>query len=124
MEIIKLKDYKNIYAVDSFFAEYSSLFGKSKAAHTQYLKKLRTNLGILDREMKKSIQYQQFEQLENTNLYSIRHVSTINPRVVFAYIDNDGKVILLSSFKEKKRADYDRAVEQAKLRLKQLEGEQ
>jgi len=123
MEIIKLKDYNNIYAIDSFFSEYRGLFGKSKAAHTQYLQKLRFNLDILDREMKKSIQYQQFEQLENTNLYSIRHVSVINPRVVFAYIDSDGKVILLSSFKEGKRADYNRAVEQAKQRLKQLEEE-
>lgn len=123
MDIVKLEGYNNIYAIDSFFSEYMTLFGKSKAAHTQYLKKLRSNLDILDREMKKSIQYQQFELLDNTNLYSIRHVSVINPRVIFAYIDNDGKVILLSSFKEGKRSDYNRAVEQAKQRLKQLEGE-
>lgn len=123
MEIIKLEGYNRIYAVESFFSEYNSMFGKSKAIHIQYLKKLRTNLDILDKEMKKSIQYQQFEQLENTNLYSIRHVSKVNPRVIFAYIDNDGNVILLSSFKEGKRADYSRAMEQAKQRLKQLEGE-
>ena len=71
MEIIKLEGYNNIYAIDSFFSEYMTLFGKSKAAHRQYLMKLRSNLDILDREMKKSIQYQQFELLGNTNLYAI-----------------------------------------------------
>lgn len=123
MEIIKLKDYNNIYAVDSFYSEYQSLFGKSKGLYNQYLKKLRFNLSILDKELKKAIQYQQFEQLENSNLYSIRHVSVLNPRVVYAYIDNDGKVILLSAFKEKSTSDYDRGMNQAKQRLKQLEGE-
>lgn len=123
MEIIKLADYKDLYFVEPFFDEYEALFGKSKAAYKQYLKKLRFNLGILDREKHRSIQYQQFEQLENTNLYSIRHVSAINPRVVFAYIDNDGKVVLLSSFKEKGDSDYDRGVQLAKQRLKQLEEE-
>lgn len=123
MEIIKLKDYNNIYAVDSFYSEYQSLFGKSKGSYDKYLKKLRFNLSILDKELKKAIQYQQFEQLENSNLYSIRHVSVLNPRVVYVYIDNDGKVILLSAFKEKSKSDYDRGMNQAKQRLKQLEGE-
>lgn len=123
MEIIKFKGYNNIYAVDSFYSEYQSLFGKSKGSYDKYLKKLRFNLSILDKELKKAIQYQQFEQLENSNLYSIRHVSVLNPRVVYAYIDNDGKVILLSAFKEKSKADYDRGMSQAKQRLKQLEGE-
>lgn len=123
MEIIKLKDYNNIYAVDSFYSEYQSLFGKSKNLYDQHLKKLRYNLKILDSEMKKAIQYQQFEQLENSNLYSIRHVSIINPRVVYAYINDDGKIILLSSFKEKTKSDYTRGMKQAKERLKQLEGE-
>lgn len=123
MEIIKLKEYNNIYAVDSFFSEYSQLFGKNKAAHTKYLSKLRINLRILDQELKKALQYQQFEKLENQPFYSIRHVSKINPRVIFAYIDNDGKVVLLSSCKETRHSDYDHAVEKAKQRMKQLEEE-
>ena len=123
MDIIKLEGYKNIYAVDSFLSEYQSLFGKSKKSHDQYLKKLRHNLRSLDNEMKNAIQYQQFEQLENSNLYSIRHVSVFNPRVVYAYIGDDGKVILLSSFKEKNRSDYARGMKQAAERLKELEGE-
>lgn len=124
MEIIKLEDYKDIYAVEPFLSEYEALFGKSKAAYKTYFKKLRFNLGILDREKQRSIQYQQFEQLENTKLYSIRHVSAINPRVIFAYIDNNGKVVLLSSFKEKRDSDYDRGVQLAMQRLKQLEEEE
>lgn len=121
MDIIKLVDYNNLYAVEPFWDEYEALFGKSKTAYKKYLKKLRFNLGVLDREKQRSIQYQQFEQLDNTNLYSIRHVSAINPRVIFAYIDNDGNIVLLSSFKEKSTSDYDRGVQQAKQRLKELE---
>lgn len=123
MEVVKLKDYNNIYAVDSFDSEYKSLFAKSKSDYSHYLKKLRFNLSILDKELKKAIQYQQFEQLENTNIYSIRHVSVINPRVIYAYIDEAGKVILLTAFKEKNASDYERGIKQAKQRLKQLEGE-
>lgn len=121
MEILKLKDYNNIYAVDVFMDEYNALFGKSKSDRVKYLKKLYSNLRILDAEMQKAIQYQQFEKLSDESLYSIRHVSTVNPRVIFAYIDNNNKVVLLSSCKEKRRSDYDNALKQAKQRMKQLE---
>lgn len=83
MEIIKLKDYNNIYAVDCFGEEYKALFGKSLSSYQKHLAKLRFNLRILDKELKKSIKHQQFEKLEGSNFYSIRHVSAINPRVIF-----------------------------------------
>lgn len=123
MEIIKLSGYKNIYATERFSSEYAALFGKSRDAYSQHLKKLRINLAILDKELRQAIIYQQFEQLEGTELYAIRHVSKINPRVVFVYTEAHDRIVLLSAFKEKSRADYDRALEQARQRLRQLEVE-
>lgn len=122
MDIIKLKDYNNIYAVDCFAEEYAELFKKSASSYIKYQEKLRKNLRILDVELMNAIRYQQFEKLENTSLYSIRHVSAVNPRVIFAYIDAGGKVLLLASCKEKKGADYSRALAKAQQRLKTLEG--
>lgn len=122
MEIIKLKGYDHLYAVDSFFSEYQALFGKSAAEHRKYLIKLRKNLGILDREMKSaSTGYQQFEKLEGVELWSIRHVSKFNPRVIYAFFMDDEKIILISSFKEHNKSDYERGIQLAKARIKQLE---
>lgn len=121
MDVVKLKDYNNIFAVDCFDSEYRELFGKSSGEYLKYYTKLRKNLRILDQELKNSIRYQQFEKLEDSQFYSIRHVSAINPRVIFAYIDNEGKVILLSSCKENKTSDYSNALKRARQRLKILE---
>lgn len=121
MEIIKLKGYEHLYAVDSFFLEYQALFGKSAAEHKKHLTKLRTSLGILDRELQAAVQYQQFEKLSGEELYSIRHVSKANPRVIYAFFTDDGKIILISCFKEHNAADYQRGIQQAKSRINQLE---
>lgn len=121
MKLIKLKDYNSIYSVEDFMPEYKSLFGKSMEECRSCLKKLAVNLKILDQEgLKKALTYQQFEKLENEDLYSIRYVGQLNPRVVFAHVEK-GKVILLASFKEKNKSDYSRAINKAKQRLKSLE---
>ena len=63
-----------------------------------------------------------FEKLENADgLYAIRHQSVINPRVVFAFQSADGIVVLLTSFKEKSKSDYDAAMKRAKSILRELE---
>ena len=121
MDIVKLKDFDRIYAVDVFRKEYEQLFGKSRNEYIKCLKKLRTNLKILDKEMKNSLQYQQFEKLSGSDLYSIRHVGEKNPRVIFAFV-SDNYVLLLSSCKEKDKRDYMNALETANRRLLQLEG--
>ncbi len=117
MGIRKLKEYNNIWFVDGFFDEYKSLFGKSATLHKKYLKKLQTNLRILDKEKRKATQYQQFEPVENTDYYSIRHVSKINDRVVYAYITPDEKIVLVTPFIEKSKADYKIATDKTKARL-------
>ena len=121
MEIVKLEDYKNIYAVDPLADEYKSLFGKSYTEYKNCLEKLKTNLSILDHEgLKKALTYQQFEKVEGEDLYSIRYVSKSNPRVIFAYVV-EGSIILLAAFKEKKKSDYQNAINKAKDRIKELE---
>ncbi len=122
MEIIKLKDYNRIYAVASLPDEYKKLFGKSQTEYKKCLKKLKTNLRILDQtEFKHALTtYQQFEKLENENLYSIRYVSQSNPRVLFCLVSESG-IVLLSACKEKDSSDYESAKLRAKERVKEME---
>ena len=120
MKIIKLADFDSIYYVDVFFQEYMELFGKSRNTYESCLKKLRTNLRILDTEKKKVITYRQFEKLQESDVYSIRHVCQDNDRVIFAFIDEDDDVILLSSCKEKNTSDYHKAISRAEERLRIL----
>ena len=121
MELVKLEDYNHIYAVDTFAKEYKGLFGKSKKDYTSYKQILETNLRILDRvDLQQALTYLQFEKLENEELYSIRHVSKSNPRVIFASV-LEGHVILLVAFKEKRESDYQNALRKAKDRMKELE---
>lgn len=121
MEIVKLTGYTNIYAVDPFQEEYRSLFGKSRTEYIHCLKKLETNLRILDQAgLQQALTYIQFEKLENEDLYSIRYVGKSNPRVIFASVVK-GRIILLSAFKEKRDSDYQNAIRKAKERRKELE---
>ena len=123
MKLIKLKDYNRIYSVDSLQEEYRKLFGNSRTEYEKCRNKLRTNLHILDRSNIGSVlSYQQFEKLEGEDLYSIRHVGESNPRVIFAYIGEQGYIVLLSSCKEKSKNDYQPAIRRARERLKELEG--
>lgn len=122
MNIIKLDGYNDIYAVENFLDEYKDLFKKNMNEYRKYLTKLKSNLKILDVQKEKAIQFQQFERVENQPFYSIRHVSKFNPRVIYAYIDENDRIILLTSFRETKTADYRPALDRAKERMKLLEG--
>ena len=122
MQIVKLSDFNDIYFVDSFFSEYRDLFGKDRHSYEECLKKLRINLYILDANKKKSISYKQFEKLKDSDLYAIRHISKENDRVIFAFIDKNDDVLLLSACKEKSTADYRKAIAQAEERMRILEG--
>ncbi|MDO5445040.1 MAG: hypothetical protein Q4F31_05405 [Eubacteriales bacterium] len=121
MQLEKLEGYNSIYAVDVVRKEYKKLFGKNSKEYADCLQKLRVNLKILDvNGIQKALQYQQFEKLDNEELYSIRYVSKSNPRVLFAVFDGES-FILLSCCKEKNRGDYEIAKETARARMKQLE---
>lgn len=123
MQVIKLFGFNDIYYVEPFFREYKDLFGKSRKAYEECLKKLRTNLRILDAEKQKVITYQQFEKLKDSEIFSIRHVGQENDRVIFAFIDEHNDVLLLSSCKEKSTSDYRKAIAQAEERLKTIKEE-
>ena len=120
MKLIKLKDFNRIYSVSTLLKEFRSLFGKSKSDYEDYLEKERYYLRILDTVgIAKALHYQQFEKLENEELYSIRYVSKHNPRILFAVYEDD-VFILLSCCDENKTSDYKGAIELAKGRLKEL----
>ena len=117
----KLAGFTHIYYYDGFPEEFKHLFGKSRSDYIDCLKRLRSNLRVLDTEMKTAIiRYKQFEKLEGDNLYSIRDLGKMNDRVIYAFIDRGGAVLLLTAFLEKKgTADYKKHMDTAKARLKQ-----
>lgn len=121
MSICKIDGFNRIYCFDSFFGEYEKLFGKNKSEYRRHLQKLYENLYILDNG-KDAIRMPRFEKLVNVgNLYAIRHVTKINPRVIFAFQRSDGVVVLLTSFKEGSSSDYNAALSRAKSLMKELE---
>ncbi|HWP79068.1 MAG TPA: hypothetical protein VN446_00345 [Candidatus Acidoferrum sp.] len=62
-----------------------------------------------------------FEKLENTSLFCIRHVSKMNPRVVFCVLEAEFGFLLLVPFLEKDtNKDYKRAIARAKGMLEKL----
>ena len=124
MRLEKVRGYNNIYAVDAFFKEYEELFGKNKKAVQQHYRMLHTKLYVLDDEWRRALQYKIFEKLEGCPFYAIRQLTKLNPRIIFAYRDTTGQFFLLSCCKEKKRSDYDRAIERAYHRISLLEVEE
>ena len=115
MNLVKLTGFESIYAIDDFQKEYAKLFGKSIAQRKEYYKKLLVNLGILDKLKLDALEMQQFEPLSNEDgVYSIRHVSKVNPRVIFTMVTSDGLIILLTCAKEKSTSDYTRAIKKAR----------
>lgn len=123
MNLISLNGYKKIYSIDSFWDDYKKLFGKDTHSYQKEKETLLTNLHTLDDQpLIESLKMRsRFERLSNEELYVIRHVSKTNPRVVFVTSDEDGNFILLNSFLEKSREDYEIAKDRAKGILKILE---
>lgn len=121
MRLVKIEGYCKIYAVEIFGKEYRSLFGKSLKDFNDCLSKLNTNLEILDSStIEEALTYPQIEQLKNCGLYAIRHKSKINPRVILAF-NYESNIILLTSFKEKSKSDYDNAIVRAKERMREID---
>ena len=122
MRIESLDEYKNIYAVSSFWDNYRRLFGKDSSSYQREKKRLLTNLNMLDTcPLIELLNLAPFERLTNEDLYVIRHVSKHNPRVIFVAGDDDGNFYLIHSFLEKDRSDYEIAKQKAKDIIKQLQ---
>lgn len=124
MDIIKTEGFERIYEVDVFSGEYKKLFGKNKRIYEKELDTLHTRLDFLDRNEKSPLEQQQFEPVhDHPPLYSIRHVSQANPRVVFVFAEQDRSVVLLACTLEKSTNDYKKVIARAEERLKLLEGD-
>ena len=123
MKLLLHSGYKKIYAVDSFWEEYQKLFGKDLDSYVKEKEVLLTRLQMLDgRPLSELLRLSaQFERLSNEDLYVIRHVSKRNPRVIFVTSDEEGNVVLLNSFLEKKRGDYEIAKDKAREPMKLLQ---
>ena len=123
MNLLSLIGYKKIYAVDSFWDEYRKMFGKDAHSYKEEKELLLTNLRMLDdRPLSELLELPaRFERLVNEDLYVIRNVSKRNPRVIFVTGDENGNIVLLNSFLEKNRGDYELAKAKARRLLKLLQ---
>ena len=86
----------------------------------RYQEKLLQSLAVLEDHMEQAIKLAQFEKLSGfDDLYCIRYPNAKkNVRVIYTIYDDS--IILLLAFLEKKDSDYQRAIENAKKRLKLL----
>ena len=124
MDIIKDEQFERVYMVDVFEKEYRKLFGKSKAIYQKEAEQLAVNLTLLDAQGTAALEQDQFHAVRgHSPLYSIRHVSVANPRVLFVFTETDGAIVLLSCALEKSTSDYDAAIKQAEKRLQLLNEE-
>ena len=116
MQLLLLKGYKHIYAVDSFFDDFKKMFGKDTHTYEQEKTHLLSSLKMLDQQpLSELLKIRaRFEHLSNEDLYVIRHVSKTNPRSIFVTGDDDGNLYLLNCFLEKNRGDYEIAKQKAK----------
>lgn len=122
LDIIKNDDFQHIYQVDVFAREYRKLFKKNDSEFRQEQEKLFQNLTILDTQLQKALELQQFERLTNHRpLCAIRHVSKTNPRVIFVFAESDDAIVLLACTLEKDTSDYDQVIARAVERLRILE---
>ena len=117
----KFEDYTNIYAVEGFQEEFEETLNE-KDTNGRYHKWLRRKLAVLEESGYGGLTDRDFEKLEDTDpkLYAIRYPkSKKNPRVVYAYVDY-GEVVLLHTFQEKSKNDYQSAIRIATNRVKLL----
>ena len=114
MRLVKFPLFNNVLAVDGFQKEFERTVKETKT-DGRYHRWLRRKLSVLDASSYRALDDRDFECLQNTNpkLYAIRYPhSILNPRVIYAYIDN-GKACLLCAFKEtskNKNSDYRTAI--------------
>ena len=114
--------HKNIFAFDGFLDEFSKKVLGTKASQ-RYLAWFQQCLEVLDnRPVYETLKMSRFEKLTNTDdLYAMRYPNTPkNPRVLYFYVE-EGNIILLGSFLEKKSSDYTNAIRTAEKRKKILE---
>ncbi len=119
MEILNYTGFDKIYYLDVFEKELSKL----KKKNPKYAKWLERKLEILERGATAATDGKRFEKLENYDLYSIRHVSKQNERIIYYIIDEDDSVILLCAFQESNTSDYRNAINTSLQRLKILKEE-
>lgn len=118
MNLLKVKGFKKIYALEVFEKEFRKLFKKNNDEYRQYLKRLRSKLKLLDKYGRVIVdQINTIESLKETELFAIRLIGKQNVRVIFAIVVSQ-KIILLQSFEEGNKNNYNLALQTAKERLK------
>ena len=134
LELVKFDSYNHIYGPDNFFEEFSktvldldidtasSSTPSAQSKQTkQYVGWLLRSLTLLNEAGVSATRLKGFEKLSGTgDLYSVKYPHTgKNPRILYFFVQGQN-VILLYSFLEKNKGDYQRAINVAEQRKKLL----
>lgn len=112
MEKIRVDGLDNIYLVEGFEEEFDKITNNEER-YKIWLTKSLAQLDVLGKEALKLPGFEKLKKI-SPNIYSIRYPkSIINPRVLYIYFEGK-KVILLKTFKEKKKSDYTKNIKIAK----------
>lgn len=134
LKLVKMDGYNNIYGSDTFVNDFcNNILGMSKdrvlsqkapKSAKQYVSWLVRSLTILDTQGPATTRLKGFEKLSGADgIYSARYPNTQkNPRILYFYIQ-DSKIVLLYSFCEKNKSDYQRGIETAKERKATFEAQ-
>jgi len=65
-----------------------------------------------------------FEKLKDTkqDLYCIRFLKQLNLRIIFIFMEDDGRKVLIHAFLEKKKSDYRNAIKKSECIVERLQG--
>lgn len=68
--------------------------------------------------------HKHFEKLNNTkhDLYCIRFLNKLNLRIIFIFMEDDGRKVLIHAFLEKNTSDYKLAIEKSENIVDRLQG--
>ncbi len=123
INIVGLRDIYALSVVKKEFRKAVDESWKENPPWQRYQKKLIQDLAVLDMEKERAIDLPQYEKLSGEErLYSIRHPETKkNVRIIYTVVKGS-VVILLVAFLEKNDGDYQKAIEVAKKRLREIEG--
>lgn len=123
INIVGLRDIYALSVVKKEFRKAVDESWKENPPWQRYQKKLIQDLAVLDMEKERAIDLPQYEKLSGEErLYSIRHPETKkNVRIIYTVVKGS-VVILLVAFLEKSDGDYQKAIEVAKKRLREIEG--
>ncbi|WP_028828467.1 hypothetical protein [Proteocatella sphenisci] len=113
-----------IYGYRDFNSELMSIVKKSGKQKEIALgiRKYYDMLGKMS--LQELIRNKHFEKLKDTkhDLYCIRFLKQLNLRIIFIFMEDDGRKVLIHAFSEKNKSDYKIAIKKSEGIVERLQG--